>query len=278
MTAKLRALELPRPGAVRDEPEDAEEDPRELLYWLLAMATPTYRRLLEPLPQVEPVLLARFTELLRGRPTDDGEHAQMSIDATSTLRRAMVAKAQLMARPGRVVAVGDDDATTLALALLGVRNLVALDIDERVLAFLERASRELGRPIETRRFDVFEDAVPETLEGRCTVAITDPIRSEDACLAFLDVGLRCLAPDGTLLWADHPDWNFEFEAVRATLGGQGHVVTAIHEALHEYPLTATWIQDLDDKAAHLGVPARWLRALADAVSGWTDLYVVNRRQ
>lgn len=281
--AKIAKLGLPRPVAVGDEPEDAEEDPRELLYWLLKMAVPTYERLLRPLPAVDASLLRRFEELLRDRPRDDGEHAQMSIDSASTLRRALVAKRYVERRPGPVVAIGDDDAVTLALALLGVDELVAFDIDERVLGFLEDKGRLLGRRIETARLDVFEaptssaGGVPEGLEGRCSVAITDPIRSEDACLAFVDVGLECLVPGGTLLWADHPDWNFELGAVHAALAEQGHGLLETHTALHEYPLTSTWIEDLDGKAHRLGVSPDWLRRLASAVSGWSHLFVVSRR-
>src|SRR5690606_30766215 len=105
------------------------------------------------------------------------------------------------------------------------------------------------------------------------VVLTDPIRSYGPCLAFLDVSERCLAATrrARILWADHPDWNFELDRVIEALPALGLRLDERHPLLHRYPLAPVWVRDLGDKARALGVPAQLLEGLARHVSGYTDL-------
>jgi len=269
--AWVERLGLPTPGAVV---EDADPDPRELVWWLLGMAAVTYRREREPPPAPEPALASRLAALLAGRPALAPEHAQLHIDVASVARRAAVVHERLAASPGPVLAVGDDDGVAVALALLGVEPLVVVDIDERVLDFSAAAGRALGRSIQVGCVDVFEDPPPGPWRGAFAAVVTDPIRSLEPCLAFLDYGAACLRREGGagLFWADHPAWNLEVEAVIAALGRRGLVVRRRHDDWHRYPLTPEWLGELGDKARAVGVEPAWLGALAAAVSGWSHLY------
>jgi len=267
----IARLGLPTPGAVV---EDADPDPRELVWWLLGMAAVTYRRECEPPPAPEPALASRLAVLLSGRPALAPEHAQLHVDVASVARRAAVVYERLAAAPGPVLAVGDDDGVAVALALLGVEPLVVVDIDERVLDFSAAAGRALGRSLQVGCVDVFEDPPPGPWRGAFAAVVTDPIRSLEPCLAFLDYGAACLRREGAagLFWADHPAWNLEVEAVIAALGQRGLAVRRRHDDWHRYPLTPAWLGDLGDKARAVGVEPAWLAALAAAVSGWSHLY------
>ncbi|HJL03713.1 MAG TPA: bis-aminopropyl spermidine synthase family protein [Polyangiaceae bacterium LLY-WYZ-15_(1-7)] len=272
--AKIAALGLERP-ALFDTSDVGEEDPRELLWWLLRMAPASGRAPAAPTGE-DATHVKTLRALLQTRPAADATYLQMPVDPASTLARARQVAAHLAERPGPVVAVGDDDATTLALALLGVKEeLHVVDLDPRLRAWLEAAGRELGATIHTHAVDVFEDAAPAALVGRCAAAITDPIRSFEATLAFLELGAACLGDAGRLFWADHPDWNLELEVVLRALGDRGLVLERVEEALHRYPLEERMFPDLEGKAAALGVDARWLRELVASVSGWTHLYVLG---
>lgn len=265
-------------GCTRPEPgADDEADVRHALHWLLRMAERTYRRLLDPAREPDPQLLARFSSLLEARPGRDDTFAQLHIDAASSLRRAAHVRAHLERHPGPVLAVGDDDAVTLALTLMGVPSLFAVDLDERVLAFLSESAARVGARIEVERVDVLEEPVPERLRRGCAAVVTDPIRSLEPSLGFLLFGAAAMRRDGParLFWADHPDWSFEHGEVVETLARAGLVLVEVHEDEHAYPLDARTL-DLPRLARELSLDPEWLRALTLATSAWSSLYVLER--
>lgn len=269
----IASLSLARPAA---HDTSADDDPRVFLWWLLRMAVPTYRRLVEPPPALDEGHLRQLEALLADRPSEDATHAQLHVDPASTLRRAALVRDRLPAGDGPVLAVGDDDGVTLALALLGVRGLAAVDIDPRLLDWLGDAAARLGATIDRERVDVFEAPVPRRFRGTCSAVITDPARSFEDCEAFLQFGGACLRADGTgrLAWADHPDWNFEYGLVVAALPELRLRLVEVVEDVHAYPLVGSWRPDPRQKAEELGVDAAWLEALLDRVKGWTHLHVL----
>lgn len=266
-------------GLRRPEPFDpsADSSPSAFLFWLLRMAAHTYERSLDPPASVPPDLVRRLEVLLAGRPRESAEHAQFHIDAPSVLRRAAIVQSRWRASPGPVLALGDDDAVSLALLLLGVTDVVAVDIDEGLLSFLERAAHALGQALECHRVDVLEDPLPSVLVDRFAVIVTDPPRSYEDCFGFLSFGAACLRREGpsSLLWADHPDWNFEYDAVNAALAELRLVVREILPNVHAYPLSPAWMPDPVAKARELGVEVDWLEGLLRATVAWTHLHVLS---
>lgn len=279
-----------------DEPVDA----RELLWWLLKMAAHTHRRERALQPE-DPALVAAFDALVATRPEADETHAQMVIDATSSLARARAIRARTT---GSVLAVGDDDATVLALALLDrearggaatpsanavdaavhaqtVPTLAVADVDPAVLAFLLAAGKSLGVSFDARIADVFEDAPPSDWRERFDAAVTDPVRSYEACLAFLELARACVRPGGLVFLADHPDWNLELPEVLDSCAARGLRLVDTLPLVHAYPIDATWIPDPDAKVRELAalgvdVDATWLHRLVAATRGCTNLYVLER--
>ncbi len=267
-----RGCGRPPPGA------DDDADVRHALWWLVRMAERTARRAALPAPAPDPALVARFAELCSARPPRDEEHAQLHVDAASTLRRAEHVRAHLARHPGPVLAVGDDDAVTLALALMGVPELFAVDIDERVLSFLAESAARAGARIETRLVDVLAEPLPAPLVRRCATVIADPVRSLEPTLGFLLFGAAALRRDAParLFWADHPDWSFEHGEVVEALARAGLRVVETHEDLHAYPLDEAAL-DLGRVARELDLDEAWLRELATRTSAWSSLYVLERR-
>ncbi|MFW6051651.1 MAG: bis-aminopropyl spermidine synthase family protein [Myxococcota bacterium] len=269
---RIRALRLRRPDPAAEGPE---EDPRWLVWWLLRMAAATYRHLSRPPQPVDPALLARFRALVTGRPSADEQHAQLHVDAASTLRRAMAVRDRLPSPAGPVLAVGDDDAVTVALALLGVHDLHAIDVDARVLDLLRHAGQALGAPIGTTVVDVYDDPLPVPLRRRCAAVITDPPRSFDGALPFLLHALAALRrePPGRVFWADHPDWNFEHEALLRALEQAGLRCEEVLPSLHLYPLDPAAFPKLEASASAVGADPAWLAALARHVRAVSHLVV-----
>ena len=262
---------------VRDDAEDggADEDPRFLPWWLLRMAAATYRILQADAPAPDPSAVRRFEALATGRPARDAAHGQLAIDTMSVLRRAEAVREELArVGGGPVLALGDDDALTVALAMEGVPEVHAVDIDPRVLAFLASAGERAGTAIATHRRDIFEEPLGPELARRFAVVVTDPFRSADDGLPFLAWGTAALRRDrpARLLFADHPDWNLEHRVLDDAAPALGLVPVTVRPDLHTYPLSANLFPALPGAAELLDVPVAWLAALADHTLAVSDLH------
>ena len=267
--AALTALgcEPPAPGSDPEAPEIA-------LHFLARMAWRTLRRAKEPLPAIDPDTLARFEAALVHRPARDEAHGQLFIDAPSALRRA---GAILEHTKGPILAVGDDDAVSLALVLLGAGEVTAVDIDERILDFLSRAGANEGCSISTQRVDVLNEPVPEPLRRRFAAVVTDPFRDLDGGVGFVLYAAACMERDApsALFWVDHPDWNFEHDRVRADLEAVGLELDWTREDLHAYPLSLA-VFDPSPIAEAFALPIEGLRALVEKTSAWSHLHRLRR--
>jgi len=263
-----------RPSAFDAE---ADDDPRAFLWWLLRMAQHQYARLLAPERPLDPAHLGRLRDLLASRPGAAAEHAQLCIDVPSTLQRAVAVREAMGSSTGPVLAVGDDDGVVVALALLGATGLAVVDIDPRVLDWLSQGVRAVGGVLDAEVVDVLAGPVPRRFRGLAAGVVTDPPRSFEECIAFLRFSRACLAPDpaARLLWADHPDWNFEHAQVLAALPGVGLRMVEILPDLHAYPLAGVWLPDAARKARQLDVPAPWLAALMARTPAISHLYVLE---
>ncbi|MBI3927653.1 MAG: bis-aminopropyl spermidine synthase family protein [Armatimonadetes bacterium] len=236
-----------------------------VLRYALRMLEITYRRLEQPGPTPPPELLARFQEVLPGPPEEFTEFFQGRIDAASSCRRAVEVQ-RLLGGQGPVLCLGDDDGTSVALALLGVEKVAVLDIDVRVLEWL-RAS---GLPIELERGDVRE--MPASHRSRFAAVVTDPVRDGPAGAAFLRAAGRCLRRGGWLFWADHPDWNPGYPVLERWTHRLHLEPIRVLKDWHAY--RAAYLDD--STAEHFGLDPDWLRRLAADVRIWSHLHVLKK--
>lgn len=165
-------------------------------YRLTAEQIDSYRPVLSgrTLTAVDPVghlledhadALGRLTELIalapRGR--DALDHVAATPD--TVVRRALLLGARFWLRPASVLCVGDHDLTSLAIAMINPQAAVTVvDIDERILAYLDDAAGELGLDVRTRWADV-RLGLPPSVRGGADVAITDPPYSPDGVALFV---------------------------------------------------------------------------------------------
>lgn len=246
----------------------------------LVMAETSYRRLGQPACPVPAVHAEQLAASLAHRPRAEATFSQCVIDPDSTLRRAQQISLRLGPAPARLLLIGDDDATSLALMLIAHHELTVIDIDPQVLQFIEAQSQALGRSVELATCDI-TGGVPTHLRSRFDAVVVDPIRDAEGCLHFLRFGRACLANDGPglLFWADHPTWNTGFDAVIEALPSLGLAIEQIHEDNHCYPP----MQTADDRAlyrrvAHFyGIEFSWFERLAQIVRIWSHLYVLRRQ-
>lgn len=255
----------------QDRPEDyADYDKfhRWIFRYALKMADVSYRRLLEPAPAPDPELLERFVAAVTPYPEASREHFQGSVDPASSIRRAMEVQNMLQDQDNpAILCMGDDDATSVALAMLGEKNVTALDIDERIITWLQKAAQEVGVTVETCTHDLRE--LPDSFKGGFAAVVTDPTPDFALARFFLKAAHSCLKPRGFIFWADHPDWNVHCDSHVQAAAAMGLKLHKVFENYHTYKAT---VYD-DTTAEHLNVSPDWIRRLAAQIRVWSHLYV-----
>lgn len=262
-----------RPG----RPGDDGQSPAATLYWLLRMAQRTAEAPAESFNPEDKTQVEMLEARLADRPAATAEHGQLLIDAASVYRRAKIARTFLSEPQDEVLCVGDDDGVSVALACMGVRRLRVVDVDARVLGYLREQVESLGASFCGVELDIFESPLPKDFRRRARVAITDPLRSLEACLQFLLTSAAGLMPSSArILWCDDPEWNFDYELVAQAIVGTGFAQEQYFPSLHRYPLRPGDVPDLHAVASEFGLDEGWLQAVAGACSAWSSLTVLKR--
>jgi predicted methyltransferase len=95
--------------------------------------------------------------------------------------------------------LGDDDLTSVALAVLGVDRVVTvLELDESICGIGDDASTELGAERRVVRHDL-RDPTPAAMRGRFGAVFTDPPYAIEGFRLFLTRATELLREDGRLI-------------------------------------------------------------------------------
>ena len=182
-------------------------------------------------------LLQEFRELVRERPGAVQQFDQGYVTPETAVARVAALWANGDLEGKRIIVLGDDDLTGLALALTGkAKRILTIDIDKRILEFTARIAQERGLEIETAQQDLRRPLPKDWLKNFDTF-ITDPPESKAGLEGFLKRGLQCLAGPGsagyfglTRLEASLHKWH----EVQRFLLDQGAVITALIPRFNEY--------------------------------------------
>lgn len=152
-------------------------------------------------------LLDKFRELTVKRPEPLFDYDQGHVTPESVHKRVQLLDQRGDLEDSSVLLLGDDDLTSLFLLLTGKpRRITVLDIDERLLTFIEDARARLQAEMgfhdlhfETVVYNVRDD-LPEHLKEQYTLVITDPLETEKGFRLFMRRAVQALkGPDTTLL-------------------------------------------------------------------------------
>lgn len=235
------------------------------MLYSLRMTEITYQRLHRPAPGPDERVLQEFLRQLKPYPEASQEFSQGAVDPASSLRRAETVH-EYLGGSGRVLFLGDDDATGLALSLLGDYQIQAIDIDERIIAWL--AEMGVAGEVQDLRH------LPDRYLGVFQAVVTDPSRDLELAGAFLKAAQGCLASDGLLFWADHPDWNQAAHALVESAQQQGLKLLEVRSNWHSYePHVIS-----DSTARHFRIPPRWFHELVAVARIWSHLHVFSKDQ
>jgi hypothetical protein len=182
--------------------------------------------------------LRRLEALLAGRPEPDLGYDQGAITPADALLRAAFLEERGDLRGRDLLLVGDFDLMSLALALTGQpRRVVVLEIDRRVVDFVNAAAAREGLRVSARPFDVREP-IPAALERSFDAFLCDPVETLAGISLYLSRGASALRGEGaaaylglTTLEASRGKW----WGIQGVLHDMGFVLTDARRRFSDYP-------------------------------------------
>lgn len=183
-------------------------------------------------------VLKRYRALIRHRPPATEAYDQGYIDPEGVMRRLAFIHERGDLNGTWLFIVGDDDLLSLAAALTGLpKHITVVDIDQRIVDFINQTARAQGLPIEAAVYDV-QQAFPAHWQGHYDLFITDPVETLPGLELFLSRGVSTLKGPGsagyfglTTLEASRKKWL----AIQEMIHRMGFVITDIRRRFNVYP-------------------------------------------
>jgi Branched-chain polyamine synthase A C-terminal domain len=205
-----------------------------------------------PRLDIDPEVVRLIADLIGRAPSPRPVLDQIPADAETVVARAALLASQFDVVGGQLLFLGDHDLTSIAAALaVPDTEITVVDIDERLLEFIDRVAVERHLPIRLLFADL-RDGLPDVLAQCAGLVFTDPPYSADGVALFLERSLAALSnrDRGRVVIAygagDHrPDLALK---VQERMQRLRVVIEAIYPSFNRY-------------------------VLAQAIGGWSDLYV-----
>ena len=125
---------------------------------------------------------------------DDYDQLSILPGAVKNKLAVMLKKNDLRNRD--VLCMGDDDLFSVACSLTGLpRSITVFEIDEKVIGFINKVSRELPIPIKTVSLNLLKP-LPKNYNGSFDVFVAEPPDTVKGTLLFVSRGMQALRKDG----------------------------------------------------------------------------------
>lgn len=117
-----------------------------------------------------------FKEIAKDRPKPIGEFDQGYQTTDSNLARLAFMYNHGDVKGKNILVLGDDDLMSICLALAKAKHIVVVDIDRRLVNFIDEKAKEYGLDIETLELDL-KNPLPNDFIERFDVFVTDPLET-----------------------------------------------------------------------------------------------------
>lgn len=175
-------------------------------------------------------ILSKMRTYMRYAPKLDVTIDQVPCTAETALRRALLMYLQGAIQGKKIALIGDDDLISLAICLIAkhlqntqiIEQLTVFDIDIRFINYIESVADKEGFPVKCIKHDMCQP-LPESVQNRFDVVVTDPPYSKKGVLLFLSRGIEVLTKEKELsLFLSFAHWpsdkKLELEKVFVKLG------------------------------------------------------------
>jgi len=191
-------------------------------------------------------LSLELNEIIKNRPSPLEKYDQwyMTADHSSYRAEFISDNGDLVGK--KVLFIGDDDLLSVAVSLTRLpKEVVVLEIDERIVEFVNELGKKLNIPLSGRVYDI-RLPLDETLAGQFDVFICDPTETMQGFNLFVSRGVSSLRGIGSVVYfgltcleASKKKW-FEIQKL---LHGMNLVITEIRHNFTEYP-DPPWVNNL----------------------------------
>ena len=138
-----------------------------------------------------------YEEIIRERPQPIPEFDQGFIIPPDVALKALFMEERGDIQGKEILILGDDDLLSIYLGLLGkTKNIVVFEIDDRLVKFIKRVSKEKSLPITLKKHDLSHPLPPE-FQSRFHSFVSEPPESLEGFLTFLERGIEGLRKDGS---------------------------------------------------------------------------------
>ncbi len=183
-------------------------------------------------------ILDKFKEIAKARPKPTADYDQGYIRPEDLMQRVAFIYERGDVEGADIMVIGDDDLISIALALTEMpHKITVLEIDDRLIKFINDAAEKYDFPITAHKFDVRHD-VPEQFIGSYDVFITDPVETIPGITLFLSRAASTLRKAGagyfglTHIEASLPKW----QQIERILLDMNFVITDILRDFNVYPM------------------------------------------
>ncbi|GAA3976434.1 bis-aminopropyl spermidine synthase family protein [Thermobifida alba] len=142
------------------------------------------------LVDAHPEAEAELRRLVAEAPAPRADLDHVSATARTALRRALFLTTRFTTHRARLLCVGDHDLTSLALTLVDPdAEATVVDIDERMLDYIDTAAARLGRKVRCYFADL-RFGLPPAVRGSADLVFTDPPYTPEGVELFVRRGLE----------------------------------------------------------------------------------------
>lgn len=139
----------------------------------------------------------RFLKIHKHRPKAIRRFDQGYVTPKTTLSRFTLSYERGDIVGKEIIVLGDDDLMSVVLGLSGLpKKITVVEIDERLINFIESSARKDGFHVDVRRFDLRLPLPKEHIKGYDTF-FTDPPETLKAADAFIGRGITALRAPGS---------------------------------------------------------------------------------
>ena len=140
----------------------------------------------------------KLNEIWKQKPIPTLFFDQRPITKNTTINRVKYFLSKNDVYNKKIVFLGDDDLTSIALALTGVKcEIWVLDIDRRLIEFINKMSKKYKLNIKTLEYSALEGITSE-LKNKFDVFVTDPTPERIPFAIFMNNGVDLLKKDGII--------------------------------------------------------------------------------
>ncbi|MCK5321618.1 bis-aminopropyl spermidine synthase family protein [Candidatus Pacearchaeota archaeon] len=141
-------------------------------------------------------IISKMERIVKSRPVPTFFYDQRPVTITTSVKRVAYLDSRGDLDGKRIVLIGDDDLTSLALGLTKrAKEIVVFDIDERLVDFINLISKEKRLKVRAYKYDLTKE-IPSEFSGKFDIFLTDPTPNKISFELFISIGLNLLAEKG----------------------------------------------------------------------------------